>query len=513
MPNRKLAIEPGGVRRLEIDWSLFSRKRTIILDGYVIGEITYGELRKGKTIALPDGSSLKVHQTSKWGVAELQVTRNGAYLPDSDSDPQHRLERTVAVIFWIAGLNIAAGVLFFITLDTRYSYKYDYGLFDVIGFVLTGLIYGGLGFFVRRQSMIALVITVIGFVIDSLGFLALGVLPVYMLGRLILLLYIVRGFSAIYDLKRAESAPARVPKSTTAKSEAQLQDARYQSFLDEITLDPVPGKKAEKTKATEPVSRQELAILSVIGVLIVLVIAVGLGVVISRRAQPAPVVAMLPTIAPTETPYRSEATATAPLPPTWTPTPFVGIFPIDGLTLQLNVSDQAPTTPLNLADQPADKPYYPGDLAWNKPTYANNFYRDSYPSRATSGIRVNVLRGWESADSTGSWLYVDLGEPKVIHQIITIHFVDSNFSKSPQYYYLASNDLKTWGVIADETDTNNATLRYQPRIINLTHDITARYIGIYAANWSGGWGSVDLFAVFPPEYEYTLDDLTALHPE
>src|SRR5574341_178657 len=165
-------------------------------------------------------------------------------------------------------------------------------------------------------------------------------------------------------------------------------------------------------------------------------------------------------------------------------------------TLVLNLAPQTPVIPVNLSPAHSAAPLYAGDLAWNKPAFASTYWQTYYPARVTDGL-TDPPEQWISASSTGTWFYVDLGTPSTIRQIITTLFVDVNLSPAPHNYYIVSNDLATWQIVADEINYNNNISR-PVRTFVLPQDVTARYVGIYAADWSGGWGDMTLFAVLPP---------------
>lgn len=547
MPYKKYPLEPDGPRRLDISWASLSPKRTITLDGYPVGEIPNAKARrKGQTFTLPDGSTLQVKQASKFGISELQVSRNGVPLPGSDADPQHRLDITFRAIVWIAGLNIAVGIVLFMGYASKgYYSNIGYNQYDAFAAILTGLIYGGLSYFVHRRSMVALVITVIGFVIDSLGFLLVGLSPAYLVGRLFLLLYILRGIGALRALKRAEPPPPPVRKPTRTVVNEPQTPSKYRSMLDQAPDAAVTvAQSTPKKQVSQPIRQQspgEIAAMVAVG-FVVLVVIGGLGVAFFSRLIDAPSVVVQPTPQPvlaTPTPYPTQppllptqptplfvmgapsnnnadavqpVATFSPIPPTATlsitPTFIYPVANQSGYTLQLNINRRTAAKPRNVAASTSAEPYYPGDIAWTKPVFASTYDDDYYPSGVTSGLGV----GWRTASSDGTWMYVDLGTPQVIHQIVAVHFVDADFAQSPQYYYMVSDDVQTWRVVAHEIDTANTTHPSEPRIITLPEDVTARYVGLYAADWDSGWGEVDLFAVFPPGFEYTADQLNALHP-
>jgi hypothetical protein len=158
----------------------------------------------------------------------------------------------------------------------------------------------------------------------------------------------------------------------------------------------------------------------------------------------------------------------------------------------LNIKPREPVEPINIPTKPSSSSKIAGDLAWNKPAFASSYWADGYPSGATSGEL------WRSAGSTNSWFYVDLGKPEDIHEIVTTLFVDAAFSAAPRTTYIVSNDLKKWQLVIEETNHQNASHRGQPRVLTLSEDVRARYVGLYATGWDGGWADLSVFAVLPP---------------
>ena len=169
--------------------------------------------------------------------------------------------------------------------------------------------------------------------------------------------------------------------------------------------------------------------------------------------------------------------------------------PSSYLTMTLELPPQEPIPGVNIPCKPTWPPPYPGDLAWNKPTFASSYYKGHYPTYSTS---TSAGDAWLSAGSTGSWFYVDLGEPKTIQTIITALFVDSNISLTPRTTFIASNDLKTWQRVVEERNVLNMCNGWKPRTLILSQEVTARYIGLYATGWDGAWADQRVFVVLPP---------------
>jgi hypothetical protein len=466
VPKNKYAFNKSGPKRLEVAYPLSISKVSIRLDGSEVGAIEGRKaLKAGRDFKLTDGSTLNVKLVSNFMSSEIQVLRDGVPLPGSASDPKTVLANAYGALYFIAIVNIAVGLgteLFHIEFLNSLSA----GWFSV-GF---GIVFAVLGYAVHERWKSALWIALVTFLVDT-GFL-LSALVIErqsagfggMLVRLFLFGAMIRGFDAIERLNIAEAA---------------------------FEADKDPKRSQPQKKAPSIWTAREKSLMIVVCILVV---------AISGFLYPL-------TQSGLRGPTSGRATAVPPnaagLPATQGPPPIpIIVYPRDYTELVLNLKAQTPQPTINLPNAPATEPLFPGDLAWNKPTFANRYYADGYPSSSTSGGS-----GWRSADSDGSWLYVDLGKPQTIHQLIVNHFVDANFTNSPQSYYIVSDDLISWRVIVDEINTANSYMRFKPRLITFKEDVTARYVGIYAQNWHGGWGGVQSFSAIPPGYNYTQETL------
>lgn len=139
----------------------------------------------------------------------------------------------------------------------------------------------------------------------------------------------------------------------------------------------------------------------------------------------------------------------------------------------------------------SEKPLVNNDLAWKKTAYASSFYEQGYPSNATAGTK----QPWRTASSTGTWFYVDLLQEEIINSISTTLFIDSNFSSAPRTQYIVSDNLSDWQIVYDEINGKNLVNRGQTRTLTLPKPIKARYVGLYAQDWSGGWADMTQFSV------------------
>jgi hypothetical protein len=209
MPTKKFSLERGGPKRLEVSWKMMWRDIRIRLDGAEIGSIkNQKELTEGRDFTLPDGSKLNVKLALRGSFItyryELQLLRDCKPLPESDSDPNQRLASSYNLVFFIGGLNILLGFIAII-FNTTFLVELGIGFFSI----LFGCVFLILGLFIKnRRSAFALGIAVTIMILDTLL-----VLPLSgsgsgavggMVGRLLFLGLMTRGFGAIRELKEED---------------------------------------------------------------------------------------------------------------------------------------------------------------------------------------------------------------------------------------------------------------------------------------------------------------------
>jgi len=215
MPKLRLALEPGGPKRLEISWQRGWTDFRVLFDGKELGAVGVDSLKQGCELAMPDDSKLSVRLASGFGFGQLQVLRNGKPVPGSPTDPGLMLQWSVWVIFVIGVLAIAQGLA--ATMDSEVS-----GPMGAVVLV-TGFVFVGLGFWARQKSIVALgaaaglVSLVIALKLLGLFALlangemsALGFVNVILNGAFLYL--ILKGFGAVRKMReekaQARSAPA-----------------------------------------------------------------------------------------------------------------------------------------------------------------------------------------------------------------------------------------------------------------------------------------------------------------
>ena len=170
MPKRKYALERGGDKSLEISWEGHWKNTEVRLNGNLIGAIpNRKELAEGQLFQLPDGTSLRVQLVRPFLSDGFRVLRNDKPLPGSSSDPVARLAQSFGIIYFIAGLNIVLG---FIALIFQVEFLQTLG-FGIVS-VAIGFMFLVLGFFTQRRSLIALIIALIIYSLDTVLVLSSG---------------------------------------------------------------------------------------------------------------------------------------------------------------------------------------------------------------------------------------------------------------------------------------------------------------------------------------------------
>lgn len=204
MPKISYAFEKGGPKKLEIAYKGLYKNLTVTVDGRQVGEFTeQKELTSGKSFTLKDGSLLKVQLVSNFAGTELRVLRNGQALPDSASNPETRVKTAWGVLFFIAGLNLLLGAVT-LFVESDYLEQMGFGWYNLI----YGVFFLGMGFLVRRLSNVALILSILVFSADTVMSLFTAdnfdTSPslFWLISRIVLIIPLVQGVSAIMDLKK-----------------------------------------------------------------------------------------------------------------------------------------------------------------------------------------------------------------------------------------------------------------------------------------------------------------------
>ncbi len=184
MPKWKYALEPGGDKSLEISRGPFrwQKKIEVRLNGDLIGAFPdQKELANGQALQLPDGTTLRVQFVRTFFAQGFRLLRNDRPLPGSVPDPTTtRFANSVGSIYFIAGLNILLGFAAMIfqmagiehvlgdpEIATRVNFLQTTG-FGIIP-VATGFLFLVLALFTQRRSLVALIIAVVLYGLESVS--------------------------------------------------------------------------------------------------------------------------------------------------------------------------------------------------------------------------------------------------------------------------------------------------------------------------------------------------------
>lgn len=162
MPKATYALERGGGDALEISYRYYFHNIEVRLNGNLIGTIPdKKKLDEGQIFQLPDGTALSVQLVKTWlsSSGQLRVLRNGKPLSEG---PSSTLAGSVFFIYFIAFLNIVLGCIASI-LQVELLQALGFGIFSII----MGVMFLVLGFFTQRRFLIALIIALIIWGLDS----------------------------------------------------------------------------------------------------------------------------------------------------------------------------------------------------------------------------------------------------------------------------------------------------------------------------------------------------------
>jgi len=255
VPDKQFPLEPGGAPRLLVSWRGALKDLSFSLDGQPLAAFDDSkELKEGRRLALPDGSTLEVRVASPFGFPELLLTRDGEPVPGSSGDPAVRHAAAWHVVAAVAVLNVVVGLLVEAT-----GADFLRGIGAGWPSVFAGLVYGGLAWLVRGRSIVALGIAIALFVVDGAFVLvsaakAGGTPPIGgLFVRVFLLIPMIRGVPALRELARphtrratpraaprpaarpaspAPARPAAAPPAQVLSGDAERQRLRMTERLD-----------------------------------------------------------------------------------------------------------------------------------------------------------------------------------------------------------------------------------------------------------------------------------------
>jgi hypothetical protein len=203
LPDKSFPLETGGLPRLGVSWRGGFKDLSVSFDAQPVAEFEDAkELKEGRRVALPDGSTLEVRVASPFLLPELLLTRDGEPVPGSSGDPAVRHAVAWQVIAAVAVLNVVIGLLVKAT-----GADFLRGIGAGWPSVFAGLVYGVLAWLVRGRSIVALGIAIALFALDGVFVLVsaaqAGSNPVSgLIVRLFLLIPMLRWVPALREIDR-----------------------------------------------------------------------------------------------------------------------------------------------------------------------------------------------------------------------------------------------------------------------------------------------------------------------
>lgn len=204
MFSRKFALEEGKPERLEIS---FGKKNIVKLDGKEVISVDGDTLKKGVRFSLDDGSVIDIKRVWSNLFLELQVLRNGSPVPCSDTEPAQKIKIESYILFALGGLSILVGLVF-MAIFPEMS-----GLLGLV--ILGGIIYFIMGTMIKQRSKIAVAASIVLVAISGISSINIGQWSSLILVALIII-YLIRGYGAIDELERNETARAGQIKTTAS---------------------------------------------------------------------------------------------------------------------------------------------------------------------------------------------------------------------------------------------------------------------------------------------------------
>lgn len=213
MPRTQYALEPGGPKRVELDWQYFRGKMVVRFDGQTLGQFeTLTQQLEGLEFSLPTGGQLRVELSPSLPNSEIRVSLDGVPLPGSVAAPETRVKNAAGTVSMVGGFTLLAALL---TELFHVQAFLDLG----VGWAsaAAGVLYLLLGYLVRaRRSAVALGLAVGGLGLEALYFVSIGVAHTkafdrWLWMRAFLTLVMIRGFSAIKTLKNSPLPSTRAP--------------------------------------------------------------------------------------------------------------------------------------------------------------------------------------------------------------------------------------------------------------------------------------------------------------
>lgn len=198
MARKKYLLDNKSSKELIIRWNGGWRETNILWNDEALVTFEKTELLNGCKIELPDGQTLDLKLEK--GIFTTLVSKIGnKHIPNSQGDPKYQLRQIFYLLIFIGLFNIVLGAIFFLA-DLDIAELPGIGIINII----IGTIEILLGYAISKGSLISLIAAVVllstDLVLAAASFMESG-LKTSIFMKVFFLLYIIRGFKYIKELK------------------------------------------------------------------------------------------------------------------------------------------------------------------------------------------------------------------------------------------------------------------------------------------------------------------------
>lgn len=162
MPTKTYALEKEAPHTLTLTWDRKFNSLVVQHDGREIGACHgVDAVKAGQTFKLNDGHDLTVKLETGFMGGGLFLWRDGVAVPGSAADPYTNVKVAAYITYFVAVVNCVLGILAIATSSDALT-----AMGAGIGGVIEGLIFGVLGFFTFRGSLVAVSAALALYVLD-----------------------------------------------------------------------------------------------------------------------------------------------------------------------------------------------------------------------------------------------------------------------------------------------------------------------------------------------------------
>lgn len=212
MPTKTYALEKEAPQNLTLTWNRKFDPLVVTHEGREIGT-SHGvdAVKAGQIFTLNDGSKLSVKLETGFAGGGLFLWRDGVAVPGSAADPYTNIKVAAYITYFVAVVNCVLGILAVATSSETLA-----SMGAGIGGIIEGLVFGLLGFFTFRGSLVAVSAALALYVIDwiSLFVFAAGPGPspspaAGLIMRIIFIFALGKGVMSANELRKLKTSTAK----------------------------------------------------------------------------------------------------------------------------------------------------------------------------------------------------------------------------------------------------------------------------------------------------------------